>query len=99
MPSLLLLASLELVPSSSLKVNGRAGNRVLISLKTAREACRMPETCLRAQLHRSIGLYTIVNAQLIVLASALPSFSSCKPCLEPFCRLLSASHQSAAAAF
>ena len=39
MPNLLLLASLELVPSSSLKVKGKAGKRVLISLNTALDAC------------------------------------------------------------
>ena len=38
-PSLLLLASRELEPSSSLNVKGRAGNLVLISLNTVRDAC------------------------------------------------------------
>ena len=39
MPSLLALASRELVPSNSLNVNGKAGNLVLMSLNTALEAC------------------------------------------------------------
>lgn len=38
MPSRLLLASRELVPPSSRKVNGKAGKRVLISLNTALDA-------------------------------------------------------------